>query len=111
QCTHGRRRMVQGCASIAAAQKRKHKLKENPDMQASRWLRRLIAALPWLAAHAAALAQSTAALPMAPVRNVQDSHFGTVVDDPYRYFENVKDPEVAAWMKAQADHAQRVLGA
>ncbi|TMH09650.1 MAG: S9 family peptidase [Betaproteobacteria bacterium] len=80
-------------------------------MQASRWLRRLIAALPWLAAHAAALAQSTAALPMAPVRNVQDSYFGTVVDDPYRYFENVKDPEVAAWMKAQADHAQRVLGA
>lgn len=49
------------------------------------------------------------ALPVAPVRNVQDRFFGTTVDDPYRYFENLKDPEVGAWMKAHADSARRTL--
>ena len=29
--------------------------------------------------------------------------------DPYRYFENMKDPEVVAWMKAQADFARTTL--
>lgn len=48
-------------------------------------------------------------LPLAPVRNVQESFFGTAVDDPYRYFENLKDPEVSAWMKAHADSARRTL--
>ena len=40
---------------------------------------------------------------------VQDSFFGTVVDDPYRAMENVNDPAVAAWMKSQADHAHATL--
>jgi prolyl oligopeptidase len=48
-------------------------------------------------------------LPKAPVRNVDDTYFGATVHDPYRYFENTKDPEVAAWMKAQSDHAHAVL--
>ena len=48
-------------------------------------------------------------LPVAPVRNVQDTFFGVAVDDPYRYMENLKDPEVLAWIKTQADHARTVL--
>ncbi|MFL6662287.1 MAG: prolyl oligopeptidase family serine peptidase [Rhizobacter sp.] len=70
-------------------------------MVASRFL---LAAL--LVAAASAVAQE---LPKAPVRNVEETFFGTKVDDPYRYFENTKDPEVAAWMKAQSDRAHAVL--
>jgi prolyl oligopeptidase len=40
-------------------------------------------------------------LPVFPAKNVPETFFGTVVDDPYRALENEKDPEVAAWMKAQ----------
>jgi prolyl oligopeptidase len=61
-----------------------------------------------LIAAAGAAAQD---LPKAPVRDVDDTYFGTTVHDPYRYFENTKDPEVAAWMKAQSDHAHAVLEA
>jgi prolyl oligopeptidase len=39
-----------------------------------------------------------------------DNFFGTVVADPYRELEDIKAPAVASWMKAQAEHAQRVLG-
>ena len=45
----------------------------------------------------------------APVNNVTDIHFGTAVDDPYRYMEDLKNPEVAAWMKAQADYTKATL--
>jgi prolyl oligopeptidase len=31
--------------------------------------------------------------------------------DPYRYFEDITQPEVAVWMKAQSDHAHAVLQA
>ncbi|MBC7956902.1 MAG: prolyl oligopeptidase family serine peptidase [Cytophagales bacterium] len=55
----------------------------------------------------AAFAQTT--LPTAAVRNVTDTHFGTKVDDPYRYFENKADPDVAKWMKAHSDHAYATL--
>ena len=48
-------------------------------------------------------------LPKAAVRIVQDSFYGTTVDDPYRYFEDVKNPEVAAWMKAHSDSAHGTL--
>jgi prolyl oligopeptidase len=42
---------------------------------------------------AVALAQTQP--PVAPVRTVTDTYFGTTVADPYRYMENMKDPEVA----------------
>src|SRR3972149_7326108 len=71
-----------------------------------RSLMRFPALLALLLAPALAGAQ---ALPVAPVRNVQDIYFGTSVDDPYRYFENLKDPEVSSWMKAHADSARRTL--
>jgi len=46
--------------------------------------------------------------PVAPVRPVTDDYHGTKIVDNYRYMENLKDPEVQAWMKAQNDytHAQ-----
>lgn len=47
--------------------------------------------------------------PVAPVRPVTDDYFATKVVDNYRYFENLKDPEVQQWMKAQADYTQSVL--
>ena len=48
-------------------------------------------------------------LPTAAVRNVPETFFGTLVDDPYRDFENTKSPAVAAWMKAHSAHAHQVL--
>lgn len=47
----------------------------------------------------------------APVQPVTDTHFGTPVVDNYRYMENLKDPEVQKWMKAQAEHTRGVLDA
>lgn len=67
-----------------------------------------LAALPWLQPLAAAQAAQPA-LPVAPMRNVAETFFGTTVDDPYRDFEDVKNPAVAAWMKAHSDHAHATL--
>ena len=60
-------------------------------------------------ASAATLDSSTAGPPVAPVRPVTDTYFGTPVVDPYRYLENLKDPEVQAWMKEQAAYTKGVL--
>jgi prolyl oligopeptidase len=46
--------------------------------------------------------------PPAP-KVVTDTHFGVAVDDPYRFFEDVKDPSVQAWMKAQASATDAIL--
>jgi prolyl oligopeptidase len=53
----------------------------------------------------------TASPPVAPVRPVTDVYFGTPVVDPYRYLENLKDPEVQGYMKAQAGYTRGVLDA
>jgi len=68
-----------------------------------------IAALLLLAAGAAA-AQAPA-LPTIGPGTTTDTFFGTVVADPYRRLEDVKDKEVAAWMKAHSEHAHRTLAA
>ena len=47
--------------------------------------------------------------PVAPVRNVVDEYWGVKVNDPYRYMENLDDPEVQAWIKGQADYTKAVL--
>ncbi|HEX4596598.1 MAG TPA: prolyl oligopeptidase family serine peptidase [Burkholderiaceae bacterium] len=44
--------------------------------------------------------------PVAPIRPVTDDYFGTQVVDNYRYLEDVKDPQVQTWMKAQADYTR-----
>ena len=49
--------------------------------------------------------------PAFPANNVQETFFGTVVDDPYRALEDINNPEVAAWAKAQADYARATLDA
>lgn len=47
--------------------------------------------------------------PPLPIQNVQDVHWGTKVDDPYRFLEQVKDPAVVTWMRGQADAADAIL--
>lgn len=49
--------------------------------------------------------------PAAPVKPVVDTHFGTQVTDHYRYLEDFKNPEVQAWVKQQADYAEKSLAA
>jgi prolyl oligopeptidase len=44
-----------------------------------------------------------------PPSNVPATYFGTVVDDPYRALEDVANPDVAAWAKANADYARATL--
>jgi prolyl oligopeptidase len=47
--------------------------------------------------------------PVAPVRPVREVFYGVSVTDDYRYMENLQDPEVQTWIKAQADYAEGVL--
>ncbi|MBI5274905.1 MAG: S9 family peptidase [Burkholderiales bacterium] len=47
--------------------------------------------------------------PAAPVRNQVDHWHGTQVPDPYRYMENLADPEVKAWLAAQGQWARATL--
>jgi prolyl oligopeptidase len=47
--------------------------------------------------------------PVAPVREVVEDYHGTKVSDPYRYMENLKDPEVEAWFKGQNDYTRATL--
>jgi prolyl oligopeptidase len=54
-----------------------------------------------------ALAQTPAAPPVA--RPANETFFGIEVRDPYRWLEDIKSPEVAAWMKAQSDYTTSLL--
>ena len=47
--------------------------------------------------------------PVAPVRTVTDDYYGTKVADPYRYMEDLKDPQVQSWMKAESDYTRSAL--
>jgi prolyl oligopeptidase len=49
--------------------------------------------------------------PAAAIRRVTDDYFGTAVVDNYRWMEDLKDPEVQQWMKAQADYTRATLDA
>ncbi|HEV2385895.1 MAG TPA: prolyl oligopeptidase family serine peptidase [Candidatus Acidoferrales bacterium] len=61
------------------------------------------------AAALAAVPQSPEKPPVAPVRAVTTSYFGVEVTDPYRYMENLKDPQVQSWMNAQNQYASALL--
>jgi prolyl oligopeptidase len=74
--------------------------------------------LKWLSPRNGAMAVATAGLcalamaagpPTAPIREVTDTIHGVTVKDPYRYLENVKAPEVQAWMNAQGEFARETL--
>jgi prolyl oligopeptidase len=47
----------------------------------------------------------------AAVRAVSETFFGQTVTDPYRYLEDVKSPEVQAFMRAQGEFARKALDA
>ena len=47
--------------------------------------------------------------PVAPARPVIDTYWGVEVSDPYRYMEDVSDPEVAAWAKGQNAYTRQWL--
>jgi prolyl oligopeptidase len=52
-----------------------------------------------------------AAQPSAPpARPVSETLYGTTIEDPYRYFEQM-GPETTAWMKAQGDYTREVFDA
>src|SRR5512140_1452042 len=63
-------------------------------------------AIACLCATVAAFAQTP---PRFPANDVTDTYWGVTVHDPYRALENVTDPQVVAWMKAQADYARATL--
>lgn len=46
---------------------------------------------------------------IAPERPVTETFFGHAVTDPYRYMENVQDPDVSAFLKSQSTHARAIL--
>lgn len=48
-------------------------------------------------------------LPVASVRPVVDTYFGTRVTDPYRWMEGQPNPELDTYLKAQADYARTAL--
>ena len=75
----------------------------------SLWLR--VAALLSLGAviAAPASAQRADGAPAARIDTVIDQHHGVAVPDPYRYLEDVKRPEVQAWMQAQSDATAKAL--
>ena len=73
-----------------------------------RHFRFVLGAVAWSACVVSALAAS-ALQPVAPVGTVQDTLHGVVVKDPYRYFENVKAPEVQTWLKAQGAYSRELL--
>jgi len=52
-----------------------------------------------------------AAPPVAPQRPATDDYHGAKVADPYRYMEDLADPAVQTWIKAQADFAAAALRA
>jgi prolyl oligopeptidase len=60
---------------------------------------------------AAAAAPITPPPPVAPVRPVTDDYFGTRIVDNYRYMEDLKDPQVQKWMRAEADYTRKTLDA
>ena len=54
-------------------------------------------------------AQDAAAPPVAPTRPVTETYYGVSISDPYRYIENLKDPEVDGWFKGQDGYTRGVL--
>jgi len=79
-------------------------------------MKKSILVLVWLLGSFGVLAPSlqsqertAAKQPVAPLRPVTDDYYGRKIVDNYRYMENLKDPEVQAWMKAQDDYTRAAL--
>src|SRR5260370_16945406 len=74
-------------------------------MRAAPLLASLVALLPITAA------AQTNGPPQTPVRVVTDTVAGTIVQDPYRWLENVPDSAVLRWLHAQDDYTRHLLNA
>jgi prolyl oligopeptidase len=61
------------------------------------------------AAPATNLLMAASGPPATAIENVTNTYFGTEVVDPYRYLEDLSDPKVTAWMKAQNRYTRSVL--
>ena len=70
-----------------------------------------IAVASLMAGGMAAAADDVVSQPVAPVRPVTETYFGTAVTDNYRYMEDLKNPEVQSWMKGQANYTRATLDA
>ncbi|MFN7673744.1 MAG: hypothetical protein ACK5O6_03625, partial [Betaproteobacteria bacterium] len=44
-----------------------------------------------------------------PVRTVTETHFGVEVADPYRYMEDVANPEVIHFMRGESAYARSII--
>jgi prolyl oligopeptidase len=77
----------------------------------NRFFRTSYLAIPCLTLASASMILPFAAhaVTLAPVEEVTDVLHGVTVQDPYRYFENVKDPKVQAWLKQQGADARTQL--
>lgn len=53
--------------------------------------------------------QSAIQYPQTKTVDASDIYFGKTYNDPYRWLENLKDKDVEAWFKAQADLTDEVL--
>lgn len=47
--------------------------------------------------------------PPLPAKTASDTYWGITIDDPYRYLEDTRTPEVQTWMKAQAQATESIL--
>ncbi len=45
----------------------------------------------------------------APEKTVEEEYWGKKIADPYRYMENLKDPLVRRWFRAQAEYARSII--
>ena len=68
---------------------------------------RRIAALVLFVAAGTAFGQAKPPAP--PSQPASDAYYGTTIADPYRALEDLKNPDVAAWMKAQSDYTRSTL--
>ncbi|HVZ44371.1 MAG TPA: prolyl oligopeptidase family serine peptidase [Ramlibacter sp.] len=56
-----------------------------------------------------AIALAEGGPPVAPVRDQVDTWHGVQVHDPYRYMENLADPQVKSWVEAQGAYSRGLL--
>ena len=59
-----------------------------------------VASINLLSGAQSAESPSPSSPPPAQIKPVVDEYYGNKISDPYRYMENLKDPDVQAWIKA-----------
>jgi prolyl oligopeptidase len=55
------------------------------------------------------IASAQYSYPLTPERPIVDNYFGTKITDNYRWLEDIKQPEVQTWFKAQSDFSNATL--